>query len=107
MSMTASDIGTIPVSGFNWYVLYLEDAFSDPISEELSSNFITLGREVGRDILVVRGFDPNSFYASAYETLRKSGVFRVRSLPLALLPRGHNAAYCRRMKAEVVGYLPL
>jgi hypothetical protein len=68
MSMIASDIATIPASGFSWYVLFLEDPFNDPIKNELSNNFIELGKEVGRDVLVIRGFDANEFYQSAYET---------------------------------------
>jgi hypothetical protein len=69
MSYIASDIGTIPAYGFAWYVLYLEDVFDDPLKDELSRNFLALGSEVGRDVLVVRGFDPQTFYSSAYETL--------------------------------------
>jgi len=69
MSMVASDIGTIPASGFNWYVLFLQDDYDDPINYELSSNFLVLGREVGRDVLVVRGYDSNEFYTSTYEAI--------------------------------------
>jgi len=69
MSMIASDIATIPASGFEWYALFLEDAFDDPVKTELSNNFLALGREVGRNVLVIRGFDPKEFYNSAYETL--------------------------------------
>lgn len=69
MTMVASDIATIPTSGFSWYVLFLEDTFNDPIKSELSSNFLELGREVGEEVLVIRGFDPNKFYDSAYETV--------------------------------------
>jgi len=69
MSMVASDIATIPTTGFTWYVLFLEEAWNDPIKIELQNNFLELGREVGRDVLVIRGFDPNEFYSSAYETL--------------------------------------
>lgn len=67
MSMIASDIATIPASGFSWYVLFLEENWNDPIKAELSGNFVEFGREVGPDVLVIRGFDPNEFYASAYE----------------------------------------
>jgi hypothetical protein len=66
--MIASDIGTIPVSGFNWYVLFLEEAWDDPIKVELQNNFLQLGKQVGPAVLVIRGFDPDEFYASAYET---------------------------------------
>src|ERR1700758_3988732 len=68
MSMVARNIGTIPVSGFNWYVLYLEDRFEDPITTELRNNFLEVGNQVGPDVLVIRGFDPDTFYESAYET---------------------------------------
>jgi len=67
--MVASDIATIPALGFSWYVLFLEDAFEDPIKAELSANFLALGHESGRDALVVRGYDPTTFFKSAYETL--------------------------------------
>jgi hypothetical protein len=69
MSMIASDIGTIPASGFSWYVLFLEEIWNDPIKAELQSNFLELGKQVGPEVLVIRGFDPEEFYQSAYETL--------------------------------------
>lgn len=69
MSMIARDIATIPSQNFSWYVLFLEDAFDDPIKSELSSNFIALGHESGPHALVVRGYNPDAFFESAYETL--------------------------------------
>src|SRR5262245_25765253 len=69
MAYVASDIAAIPARGFDWYVLYLEDVFDDPVKDELSRNFLALAKEVGRGVLVVRGFDPDTFYSSAYETL--------------------------------------
>jgi hypothetical protein len=69
MAMIASDIATIPTTGFNWYVLFLEDRYDDPIKIELSSNFLALGQEVGRNALVVRGFDEDTFYSSVYEAV--------------------------------------
>ena len=69
MSMVASSIATIPAEDFHWYILFLEDKYNDPIKAELHSNFVTFGHEVGPDTMVVRGYDPESFYASVYETL--------------------------------------
>ena len=50
-------------------MLFLEDSWNDPIKAELQGDFLELGRQVGRDALMIRGFDPDEFYASAYETL--------------------------------------
>jgi len=67
--MIARDIATIPAQGFSWYVLFLEDTFEDPIKQELSTNFLALGHESGPHALVVRGYDVNKFYDSAYEAV--------------------------------------
>jgi hypothetical protein len=69
MSMIARDIATIPSQNFSWYVLFLEDAFDDPIKSELSSNVIALGHEIGPHALAVRGYEPDKFFESAHETL--------------------------------------
>jgi hypothetical protein len=67
MSMVAHDIGTIPVTGFAWYVLFLEEAWDEPIHAELRNNFIQLGNQVGPNALVIRGYDPDTFFDSAFE----------------------------------------
>jgi hypothetical protein len=69
MTMIASDIATIPATGFDWYILFLEDTYDDQLRRELRDNFVVLGQKVGRDALVVRGFDPDKFYASAQEAI--------------------------------------
>lgn len=67
MSFTASHIATIPASGFKWYLIFLEGPLSDGIRKQIDEHFIALGRETGRDVLVVRGFDPTPFRDSVYE----------------------------------------
>ena len=67
MSYIATHIATVPASGFKWYLIFLEGPFADEIRKEIDSHFITLGREVGKDVLVVRGFDPTVFRESVYE----------------------------------------
>ena len=112
MSMIASDVATIPAEGFSWYVLFLEDAFDDPLKTQLSANFLTLGREVGRDVLVVRGFDPSEFFKSAYETvtlydpewtdrLRRPGILVSDTAPRLLLSEP------AKLRAAKLIYMPL
>jgi len=112
MSMIASDVATIPCEGFSWYVLFLEDAFDDPLKTQLAANFLTLGREVGRDVLVVRGFDPSEFFQSAYETitlydpewtkrLKRPGILVSDTAPRLLLSEP------AKLRAAQLIYLPL
>jgi hypothetical protein len=67
MSYIATDIVTVPTAGFKWYMVFLEDAFEDDLRKEIEKHFLTLGREAGKDVLVVRGFDPTAFRDSVFE----------------------------------------
>jgi hypothetical protein len=67
MSYIASHLGTVPASGFKWYLIFLEGPFADEIRREIDAHFTTLGREAGKDVLAVRGFDPTAFRESVYE----------------------------------------
>ena len=67
MSYVASHIATVPSTGFRWYLIFLEGPFADEIRKEIDAHFLALGREVGKDVLVVRGFDPTTFRESIYE----------------------------------------
>ena len=67
MSFVANDIGTIPAGDFDWYVIFFEGIFANELRREIEDNFLILGQKVGRNILVVRGFDPEKFHGSAYE----------------------------------------
>jgi hypothetical protein len=67
MSYIASHVATIPSTGFQWYLIFLEGPFADEIKKEIDTHFLTLAREVGRDVLVVRGFDPTAFRESLME----------------------------------------
>jgi hypothetical protein len=64
MSFVASNIATVPSVGFKWYLTILEGPFSDEIKREIDAHFLTLGRAAGKDVLVVRGFDPTEFRES-------------------------------------------
>ena len=69
MTMCASRIGSVPTEGFEWYVVLLEGQFGDEIRSQIDKYFLQLGKGVGADVLVVRGYDPiefkNSFIESA------------------------------------------
>jgi hypothetical protein len=67
MTYIASHIATVPARGFEWYLVFLEGSFSDEIKKEIDAHFVTLGHEVGKDSLVVRGFDPTTFRDSVFE----------------------------------------
>jgi hypothetical protein len=84
MGYIASHIATVPSTGFKWYLIFLEGPFADEIKKEIDAHFLTLAREVGRDVLVVRGFDPTAFRESVVEARpfsTKSGVREPRFLP--------------------------
>jgi hypothetical protein len=67
MSYIANHVATVPKGNFAWYLIFLECPFTDAVQKEIDEHFVTLGREVGRDILVVRGFDPTTFRQSVFE----------------------------------------
>ncbi len=67
MSYVASHVATVPSGAFKWFLIFLEGPFADEIRKEIDAHFLTLGREAGKDALVVRGFDPTSFRDSVYE----------------------------------------
>ena len=67
MSYIASHIGTVPYSReFKWYLIFLECEFEDEIRKEIDANFAALGKEVGGEVLVVRGYDPKTFRESVF-----------------------------------------
>jgi hypothetical protein len=68
MTMCASKIGTVPTKGFDWYIVLLEGPFGNEIREQIDKYFITLGREAGSDVLVVRGYDSTTFLNSFIES---------------------------------------
>ncbi|MCX7098481.1 MAG: hypothetical protein NTV43_11330 [Methylococcales bacterium] len=68
MTMCASKIGTVPTEGFNWYIVLLEGPFADAIREQIDKYFVTLGKEAGPDVLVVRGYDATTFRDSFIES---------------------------------------
>lgn len=61
MGYIASHVATVPSTGFKWYLIFLEGPFADEIKKEIDAHFLTLAREVGRDVLVVRGFNSDGF----------------------------------------------
>jgi hypothetical protein len=67
MSYIASNIKTVPGSGFKWYLIFLESPFADEISKQIDQHFAVLGREVGADALAVRGYDASEFRGSVFE----------------------------------------
>lgn len=67
MTYIASHIATVPTQGFQWYLIFLESSYEDELHKDIDRHFETLGREVGKDILAVRGFDAATFRDSVYE----------------------------------------
>jgi len=67
MGYIASHIATVPSTGFQWYLIFLEGPFADEIKKEIDAHFFTLAKEVGKEVLVVRGFDPTAFRDSVLE----------------------------------------
>ena len=67
MGYIASHIATVPSTGFKWYLIFLEGPFADEIKKEIDAHFLTLAREAGKDVLVVRGLDATAFRQSVYE----------------------------------------
>lgn len=85
MSYVASSLATVPSIGFSWYIFFVESMWNDPVGQQLRANFETLGRRVGPNALVVRGYDE---HAMANEVVEAAALYdeRFRSIsPPALL----------------------
>jgi hypothetical protein len=67
MSYIASNIKTVPGSGFKWYLIFLESPFADDVSKQIDEHFAVLGREAGANALAVRGYDASEFRDSVFE----------------------------------------
>jgi hypothetical protein len=76
MTMMASKIGTAPTIGFDWYIILLENPFLNVIHEQIDKYFVTLGKEAGPHILVVRGYDATTFRHSLESAALYSPAFR-------------------------------
>ena len=61
MGYQASSIGSIPANGFNWYLIFVESEFNDDLRKEIENHFSALGKEAGKNVLVVRGYDAKEF----------------------------------------------
>jgi len=72
MSYVASSLATVPSIGFSWYVFFVESTWNDPIGQQLRANFETLGRRVGPNTLVVRGYDE---HAIANEVVEAAALY--------------------------------
>jgi hypothetical protein len=68
MSMVASKIGTVPTTGFDWYIVLLEGPFANEIREQIDRHFTILGREAGPEVMAVRGYDSTQFRNSFIES---------------------------------------
>lgn len=64
MSMVATEIGTVPISGYRWYLILLEGPFTNEIRNEIDKHFLKLGQELGEDAIVIRGYEPTRFRKS-------------------------------------------
>jgi len=84
MTMMASEIGTVPSAGFKWYMFFLEGPFGDEIKEQIDKHFLTLGREAGPDVLVVRGYEPTKF-SKSFEAESFYGEGEWKSFPTPAL----------------------
>lgn len=67
MSITATNIGSIPKSGFDWYITFIELEFEPKIQKEINSHFNEFGKAIGTKALAIRGYDPKNFRDSVFE----------------------------------------
>jgi hypothetical protein len=67
MSMIVATLGSVPASGFDWYVLFAEPTLSSEISEQIDKFFLAFGRAAGQKTLAVRGYDREEFRESVVE----------------------------------------
>jgi hypothetical protein len=58
MSIVATNIGSVPKSGFDWYITFIELDFEPKIQQEINSYFNEFGKSIGTKALAIRGYDP-------------------------------------------------
>lgn len=67
MSIVATNIGSIPKSGFDWYITFIELEFEPKIQQEINSHFNEFGKSIGTKALAIRGYDQKNFRDSVFE----------------------------------------
>ena len=67
MSIVATNIGSIPKSGFDWYITFIELDFEPKIQKEINSYFNEFGKSIGTKAIAIRGYDPKNFRDSVFE----------------------------------------
>jgi hypothetical protein len=82
MGYLATDIARIPSEGYEWYIFLLEDGWNDDLRRELTENFLNFVREVGPNVLVVRGTEPRDFRNALFDRYVLHRDYPDRSLPL-------------------------
>jgi hypothetical protein len=103
MGFLARTIARVPTTGYQWYVVLLEDDWDDELREELRRNFATLARRAGPEALVVRGLDPRDFSRSIYQAYQLEGPTRLPAILVSdLSPAEAEANPDRRAKAVTV-----
>lgn len=79
MGYSCTTLGSVRRLGrFEWYIFLLQDGLSDQLRSEIENNFDQLGRSVGEEAVVIRGYDPQRFrrevqeaYAGIYPRLQQ------------------------------------
>ena len=79
MGYSCTSLGSVKrLNQFEWYIFLLHDGLSDQLRSDIEENFDQLGRNVGEEAVVIRGYDPQRFrrevqeaYAGMYPRLRE------------------------------------
>ena len=69
MSYASTDLGSVRnrLGAFDWYFFLLQDGLADQLRAEIEDNFDRLGKIVGQDAVVIRGYDQRRFQREVRE----------------------------------------
>jgi hypothetical protein len=81
MGYITSSAVTIPSTGFDYFVFFLNDEYTDNLRRDFEENFWNLAKDVGKKTLVVNGFDRIQFSEQVFEIYQ----IKTRSVPAILI----------------------
>jgi hypothetical protein len=81
MGYITSSAVTIPSKGFDYFVFFLNDEYTNNLRSEFEENFWPLAKNVGEKTLVVNGFDRIRFSEQVFEIYQ----IKTRSVPALLI----------------------
>jgi hypothetical protein len=106
MSFITIDIASVSATDFDWYLVFVESPFQDGIREDMDKNFLTLGREAGKGVLAIRGYDkleiPEFFNRALGNRIQPPCLLVMNRPPADLVDEKKKGAQARLEAAKLI-----